>query len=145
MEPMSSSKLTPLAELEKIIELLEEEIFSSSDEEIMADEEAFGKGVDVVVTKSKTILQNARKQLGSRHFAMAKLSVDSALEGSKVIPLSEEEAVKAFERLQKLYSLNDNSAPNLTLAAREGKEQTDAEKADIINDLKELGLDTDEL
>jgi len=142
---MSNSKQTSLEELEKIIELLEEEIFNSSDEEILADEEAFGKGVDEVIAKSKTILQNARKQLGSRHFAMAKLSVGSALEGSNKLNLSKEEAVKAFERLKKMHSINDNSAPNLTLAAREGKEQTDAEKADIINDFKELGLDLDEL
>lgn len=142
---MSTSKLSSLEELERIIEFLEEEIFKSSDEEILEDEKALGKGVDTVVSKSKAILKNAQKQMGSRHLAMAKLSIGLSTENSKKTTFSEEAAVRTFERLQKLRSLNDNSTPKLTLAAREGKEQTDAEKADIINDLKELGLDLDEL
>lgn len=142
---MSNPKTSVLEELEKIIEFLEEDIFNSSDEEILADEDANGIGVDKVVSKSKAILQNAQKQLGSRQLARAKLSIGSSIESSKKTMVSEEEAVKTFERLQKLRSLNDNSTPKLTLAAREGAEQTDAEKADIISDLKELGLDLDEL
>ena len=142
---MSTSKPSSLEELERIVELLEEEIFKVSDEEILADEYAFGRGVDEVVANSKAILQNAHQQLGSRQLSMAKLYVASNVENTTEPTLSEEAAVKTFERLQKLRLSNDNSAPNLTLAAREGKEQTDAEKADIINDLKELGLDLDEL
>ena len=142
---MSISKQTSLGELEKIIELLEEEIFTSSDKEILEDAEARGIDVDEVFSKSKAMLQNAHKQLGSRNLAMAKLSVGSNIGITGKPTLSEEVAGKTFERLQKLHSLNDNSTPKLTLSAREGKEQSDAEKADIINDLKELGLDLDEL
>ncbi|MES9902813.1 MAG: hypothetical protein ABW168_09030 [Sedimenticola sp.] len=131
--------ITKVEMLQALIDSLEEEIISTSDEEISEEVLSEGRTMDDAVAGTRKLIGAQIKLYRQKKLKAAKEGCRRSIirkVGESLIPDDPSEQRSLLHRI-----VMGGCAPReLTMAFREGKEMSDEDVAGVLEDLRELGL-----
>jgi len=127
--------------IDRLTQALVEDILSTPDEEILAESLEAGEDVKAVVQNTKQIFERAKSNLSKARLIEAKSAAKAYQQQSnKVLTMQPNDARK---KLETLLAQHPETTAKLTLAARKGKELSDEDVKNMLEDLEELGIKSD--
>lgn len=127
------------SEMEALRDALVEDILSMTDEEILAEAKEDNVDVDADLRRFRTLFE-----AGNKIAAKAKLKAAQAAVANNVFSNVTSIDPAKYVRYDAALRAGKIGASQLTLAARNGSELSDADRRKIIEDLIELGISPDE-
>ena len=131
---MTAESKDPREQLNKIAQLFIEDLFNTSDTELLQEaskDESLGKARDT----AKNAYLNAIQSTGAKRLQIARAEMTQQDIKTKA-NMGNIDATRAHKIIAKLSAANDAS---FTLAARNLKNISDAEAIELVNELTELG------
>lgn len=117
-------------ELERLQDALIHDVLSASDEEILSDAREDGLDPAAVSVEMLSLLDAAELKVGKAKMTAAKAGATAARRGA---------GGSIDANVRRLSAANDTEARRLTMAARNGSEQSERDLRGIAEDLAELG------
>ncbi|GAC1343537.1 MAG: hypothetical protein NVSMB18_19540 [Acetobacteraceae bacterium] len=118
-------------ELERLQDALIEDVLSASDEEILSEAREDGLDPAAISKEMLSLLEAAELKVGKERMAAAKAGAAAARRLGSAAP--------ADVSMMRAAAANDAEARRLTMAARNGSEQSERDLEGIAEDLAELG------
>lgn len=126
------------AALDRLADVLVEEILNASDQDILAEVKEDGEDPAAIAAEVQTVFENARAKVAKRRLAAAKAgAAASRRRTADVVRLDPAEARRTLERA---LARDPETASKLTLAARKGETLSDEDVRGMLEDLDELGI-----
>lgn len=126
--------------LDNLANALVADILNASDEEILAETEEVAGSAAVEANHVRDILKTAQTMAAKKRLATARAAVEQqkkGKQGGKVISLN---PAQARRTLATVLQNHPESTQEFTMAARKGKELSDSDVLNMLEDLQELGL-----
>jgi len=141
---MTDKTNTPKKKFDRIADKLIDDLFETSDQELLAEAIDDYGDVDEAVADVKNIWKNAQQTTGKRRLQTAKQSLTNQRDlHSKSTSINITNISNARKFLRNIIDNKDNLPGQLTLAARNLDDLTDEDVLKILNDLHELGAISD--
>jgi hypothetical protein len=139
MEAMTQNKNRERRPLDRLANLLADDIFATPDEEILAEFREAGGNPDRNAAEMRALFEKSVVIGNKRRLAAAKAGV-AASKRSKTAYASVTIDIAAARRKLREVLKQDNVPQGLMLAARKEDELSDADVLAMIENLRELGL-----
>ncbi|NOT15289.1 MAG: hypothetical protein HOP21_06860 [Methylotenera sp.] len=130
---MTTKSKDPREQLNRIAQLLIDDLLNTPDEDLL-QEASTDKSLVQAGINAKKCYQNAIQSVGAKRLQIAKAEMERA--NNVKTSISNIDAARAHRIITKLSASNE---ANVTLAARNLKNISDAEAIELINELVELG------
>lgn len=137
---MTSKTNNPRDKLDRLADKLREDLYKTSDEEILTEAREDYGDINDSITKVKNVWQSARQATGKRRLLEAKESLDKKRRSQikSNIP-NVTDIIEARKLLRNIIENKTGLIDKITLAARNLNELTDEDVLAILKDLYELG------
>lgn len=137
---MSDSKNSKRVAIDRLADVLVEDILTATDAEILA--EAKEDGIDPAATTArlKDVYKKALTEMRKSRLAAARAAVDNDHRGGWSETVTRLDSVAARKRVEAVLKQNPETHKKLTLAARNGEGLSDSDVQSMLEDLEELGI-----
>lgn len=137
---MSDSNNSKRAAIDRLADVLVEDILNATDAEILA--EAKEDGIDPATTTArlKDVYKKALAEVRKSRLAAARVAVDDDYRGGRSETVTCLDSVASRKRVEAVLKQNPETHKKLTLAARNGEGLSDSDMQNMLEDLEELGI-----
>lgn len=139
---MTGRKSADRAALDRVVDLMVEDVLNASDEEILSEMRQGRVDPDGDAVRLRALFERTVLDANKRHLRAAQIGVKA----SKSTPSQKGRIIDIREARRRLHSVleqRDATLP-LTIAARNESELSDGDVISLIQDLEELGLLSEE-
>ncbi len=123
--------------LNRLTDMLAEEIISTSEEDILKEVREEGENPDLIAETTKKLFESVYLNISKARLATAKAAVKADKCSNNITQL---DPISARKKLEKFLATNPN-AKDMTLAARKGQNLSDQDIKGMLEDLENLGID----
>lgn len=124
--------------LERLTDALVEDILNASDKEILSEVAEECAAPKVEADKVRRLFEKAQAMAAKKRLVAAREAIEhDKPQRAKVIPLN---SLQARCKLETILHEHPEETREFTLAARKGKDLSDADVLGMLEDLQELGL-----
>ena len=135
-----TGRKTDRAALLRLADAFVEDILAASDEEILAEAREDRADPAATAARGRALFDTAMIAAGKNRLATAKAALAQQQKPATIIKLDPAEARR---RLERVLRQDPDTARKLTLAARNGQGLSDNDVQGLLQDLADLGIDTD--
>lgn len=136
---MTGKITAPHEGLDRLTDLMVEDILSTPDADIINDLQEFKDEPKVAADRMRSIIGQARNVIAKRRLEAAKVAV-AASKRHQSISTTATDPAAARQLLKRLAANDPDVRQKITLAARNEDELSDRDIVGILDDLRELGV-----